>query len=85
MDQSTEQEILSTGIKVIDLIEPYPKGGKIGARRALPGCSALGARGAGVGACPSQPRARGRRRAVWAHPSALAQAFSAARASARPS
>jgi len=29
-DQSTEQEILSTGIKVIDLIEPYPKGGKIG-------------------------------------------------------
>jgi len=30
MDQSTEQEVLSTGIKVIDLIEPYPKGGKIG-------------------------------------------------------
>merc|ERR1719515_682685 len=30
VDQSTEQEILSTGIKVIDLIEPYPKGGKIG-------------------------------------------------------
>jgi len=29
-DQSTEQEVLSTGIKVIDLIEPYPKGGKIG-------------------------------------------------------
>merc|ERR1711968_403071 len=25
-----EQEVLSTGIKVIDLIEPYPKGGKIG-------------------------------------------------------
>merc|ERR1719401_2839037 len=30
VDQSVEQEILSTGIKVIDLIEPYPKGGKIG-------------------------------------------------------
>mmetsp|Transcript_29278 Transcript_29278/g.78616 ORF Transcript_29278/g.78616 Transcript_29278/m.78616 type:complete len:499 (+) Transcript_29278:14-1510(+) len=30
VDQSTEQEILVTGIKVIDLIEPYPKGGKIG-------------------------------------------------------
>jgi len=29
-DQSTEQEVLSTGIKVIDLVEPYPKGGKIG-------------------------------------------------------
>ncbi|WP_185864422.1 F0F1 ATP synthase subunit beta [Blattabacterium cuenoti] len=27
---STETEILYTGIKVIDLIEPYPKGGKIG-------------------------------------------------------
>ncbi|MDP2699498.1 F0F1 ATP synthase subunit beta [Thalassospira sp.] len=30
MDQSTETEILSTGIKVIDLIAPYTKGGKIG-------------------------------------------------------
>jgi F-type H+-transporting ATPase subunit beta len=29
-DLSTEQEILYTGIKVIDLIEPYAKGGKIG-------------------------------------------------------
>ena len=29
-DLSTEQEILYTGIKVIDLIEPYQKGGKIG-------------------------------------------------------
>ena len=29
-DQSTESEILETGIKVIDLIEPYVKGGKIG-------------------------------------------------------
>ncbi|MBN1948612.1 MAG: F0F1 ATP synthase subunit beta [Candidatus Cloacimonetes bacterium] len=27
---STEEEILETGIKVVDLIEPYPKGGKIG-------------------------------------------------------
>ncbi len=27
---STEREILYTGIKVIDLIEPYTKGGKIG-------------------------------------------------------
>jgi len=27
---STETEILFTGIKVIDLLEPYPKGGKIG-------------------------------------------------------
>ena len=27
---STEQEILETGIKIIDLIEPYSKGGKIG-------------------------------------------------------
>jgi F-type H+-transporting ATPase subunit beta len=29
-DLSTETEILFTGIKVIDLLEPYPKGGKIG-------------------------------------------------------
>jgi F-type H+/Na+-transporting ATPase subunit beta len=29
-DQSTETEILVTGIKVIDLLEPYAKGGKIG-------------------------------------------------------
>jgi F-type H+/Na+-transporting ATPase subunit beta len=29
-DLSTETEILFTGIKVIDLIEPYSKGGKIG-------------------------------------------------------
>ena len=27
---STEAEVLFTGIKVIDLLEPYPKGGKIG-------------------------------------------------------
>jgi len=29
-DQSTETEILETGVKVIDLLEPYVKGGKIG-------------------------------------------------------
>ena len=29
-DQSPAIEILETGIKVIDLLEPYPKGGKIG-------------------------------------------------------
>lgn len=29
-DQATETEILATGIKVIDLLEPYSKGGKIG-------------------------------------------------------
>jgi F-type H+-transporting ATPase subunit beta len=30
VDQSTETEILATGIKVVDLLTPYPKGGKIG-------------------------------------------------------
>ncbi len=30
VDQSTEAEILVTGIKVIDLIAPYAKGGKVG-------------------------------------------------------
>ncbi|MBF0177658.1 MAG: F0F1 ATP synthase subunit beta [Magnetococcales bacterium] len=30
VDQSTEAEILETGIKVIDLLAPYAKGGKIG-------------------------------------------------------
>src|SRR5213079_2044589 len=29
-DQSTEAEILNTGIKVVDLLAPYAKGGKIG-------------------------------------------------------
>ena len=29
-EQSTETEILTTGIKVIDLLAPYTKGGKIG-------------------------------------------------------
>jgi F-type H+-transporting ATPase subunit beta len=30
LEQSTEAEILVTGIKVVDLIEPYMKGGKVG-------------------------------------------------------
>ena len=30
IDQSTEAAILVTGIKVIDLLAPYAKGGKIG-------------------------------------------------------
>jgi F-type H+-transporting ATPase subunit beta len=30
VDQATEAEVLVTGIKVIDLLEPYVKGGKIG-------------------------------------------------------
>jgi len=30
VDQSTEQEILVTGIKVVDLLAPYSKGGKVG-------------------------------------------------------
>ncbi len=30
IDQSTESEVLITGIKVVDLIAPYAKGGKIG-------------------------------------------------------
>ena len=29
-DMSVEQEILVTGIKVVDLLAPYAKGGKIG-------------------------------------------------------
>ena len=29
-DLSTHKEMLQTGIKVIDLLEPYMKGGKIG-------------------------------------------------------
>ena len=29
-DQSTESQILVTGIKVVDLLAPYAKGGKIG-------------------------------------------------------
>ncbi|MGF1475368.1 MAG: F0F1 ATP synthase subunit beta [Geminicoccaceae bacterium] len=30
VDQSTDAEILATGIKVVDLLTPYPKGGKSG-------------------------------------------------------
>jgi F-type H+-transporting ATPase subunit beta len=30
VDQATEQQVLVTGIKVVDLLTPYPKGGKIG-------------------------------------------------------
>lgn len=30
MDMSVEQEILETGIKVVDMLAPYCKGGKIG-------------------------------------------------------
>ena len=30
MDQSTEAQVLVTGIKVVDLLAPYAKGGKIG-------------------------------------------------------
>lgn len=30
VDQSTDTEILSTGIKVVDLLAPYAKGGKVG-------------------------------------------------------
>ncbi len=30
VDQSTESDILVTGIKVVDLLEPYPRGGKVG-------------------------------------------------------
>lgn len=30
VDMSVEQEILATGIKVVDLLAPYVKGGKIG-------------------------------------------------------
>lgn len=30
VDQSTDQDILETGIKVVDLLAPYAKGGKIG-------------------------------------------------------
>ena len=30
VEQSTQSEVLVTGIKVVDLLTPYPKGGKIG-------------------------------------------------------
>lgn len=32
VEMSVEQEILETGIKVVDLLAPYAKGGKIGMR-----------------------------------------------------
>lgn len=35
VDMSVEQEILVTGIKVVDLLAPYAKGGKIGTSRVL--------------------------------------------------
>ena len=35
VDQSTETEVLVTGIKVVDLLAPYAKGGKIGLLGAL--------------------------------------------------
>lgn len=31
VDMKVEAEILTTGIKVVDLLAPYAKGGKIGA------------------------------------------------------
>ena len=37
-EQNTETEMLETGIKVIDLIEPFPRGGKIG---LFGGCSKM--------------------------------------------
>ena len=41
-DQNTDTEMLETGIKVIDLIEPFSKGGKIGLfGGAGKGCPAL--------------------------------------------
>lgn len=33
VDMSVEQEILVTGIKVVDLLAPYAKGGKIGKKQ----------------------------------------------------
>ena len=30
VDQNTKTEIFETGIKVVDLLQPYPKGGKVG-------------------------------------------------------
>ena len=35
MEMSVEQEILETGIKVVDLLAPYAKGGKIGKVREM--------------------------------------------------
>src|SRR5216683_2839748 len=44
-DQSTESEILVTGIKVVDLLAPYARGGKIG----LFGGAGVGKKGGGEG------------------------------------
>lgn len=38
-DMSVEQEILVTGIKVVDLLAPYAKGGKIGMSQSLTVCT----------------------------------------------
>lgn len=38
VEMSTDQEILVTGIKVVDLLAPYAKGGKIGKRGCVPLC-----------------------------------------------
>ena len=35
VEMSVEQEILETGIKVVDLLAPYAKGGKIGKVREM--------------------------------------------------
>ncbi len=35
VDQSTTAEVLETGIKVVDLLAPYARGGKIGRRRTV--------------------------------------------------
>src|SRR5258708_16965393 len=40
-DQSTEAEILVTGIKVVDLLAPYAKGGKIGLFGAADFCKTV--------------------------------------------
>src|SRR6266571_5030457 len=53
-DQSTTLEMFETGIKVVDLMEPYLKGGKIG----LFG-------GAGVGKIPRRAHLRPDDRAAW--------------------
>eukprot|EP00775_Hariotina_reticulata_P012532 gene12532-12665_t len=47
-EQSTEQEILATGIKVVDLLAPYQRGGKIG---LFGGAGMLTAGGAAVLLC----------------------------------
>jgi hypothetical protein len=35
VEMGTEQEILETGIKVVDLLAPYVKGGKIGMKNSV--------------------------------------------------